>query len=181
MFSNLVKQGFQGAWRNRGMGIASIASISAVLMILGIVIVMILSINNVVANTRDQFDQIDVFLLDEITESEMADIEEAALENDGVVSIDFRSREEALEDMREEWGDQGYLLEGLEDENPLQDSYVVTISDIEYSNSVVNSLDTLAGVDEVQYYDEAIDNLIDIANYIKIGGISIIAILSFIS
>ena len=162
------------------MGVASIASIAAVLMILGIVIVLILSINNIVINTRAQFDQIDVFLTDGITEEEQSNIEKSALEHEGVVSIEYKAREDALEDMKTDWGEEGYLLEGLE-ENPLPDSFVITIKDIEYSNSVVNSLSGLSGIDEINSYDDAIDNLINIANYIKIGGISIIAILSFIS
>lgn len=166
-------------WRNRGMGIASIASITAVLMILGIVIVLILSINNIVMNTRAEFDEIVVFLAEDITAEEEDHIEETVLEHEGVVSIDYKSREEGLEEMKETWGDQAYLLEGRED--ALLDSYVITISDIEYSVSVVDSITNLPGVDEVNHYDEAIDNLITIANYIKIGGVSVIAILALIS
>ena len=163
------------------MGVASMASISAVLMILGIIIVLILSINNIVLNTRAQFDQIDVFLTDGITDSQRTIIEERASNHEGVVSIDYKPRDIGLEEMKEAWGDQSYILEGLEDDNPLQDAYVIILEDIEYSTSVVNSIDTLPGVDEVKYFDDAIDNLVNIANYIKIGGISIIAILALIS
>lgn len=161
------------------MGVASIASITAVLMILGIVIVLILSINNIVMNTRAQFDEIVVFLVEDITTEEEDYIEETALKHEGVVSIDYKSREAGLEEMKEAWGDQAYLLEGREE--ALLDSYVITIEDIEHSNSVVNSIVALPGVDEVSHYGDAIDNLITIANYIKIGGVSVIAILSFIS
>lgn len=167
-------------WRNRGMGVASVASIAAVLMILGIVIVLILSINNIVINTRAQFDQIDVFLYDDITEEEKTYIEETVLGQEGVTSIDFKTKDQALEEMREDWGDQGYLLEGLE-ENPLQNLYVITISDIEYSDSIVNSIQNLQGVEEVSYFDDAVDNLINISSYIKMGGIAVIGILSLIS
>lgn len=176
----MMKQGFQGMWRNRGMGVASVASIAAVLMILGIVLVLILSINNIVINTRAQFDQIDVFLEDDISDEEIASIEETVLENEGVSAVEYKSREEALEEMKDDWGDEGYLLEGLED-NPLPNSFIIIIDDIVYSESVVNSVTGLSGVEEVSSYDDAVDNLINIANYIKIGGISVIAILAFIS
>lgn len=161
------------------MGLASIASITAVLMILGIVIVLILSINNIVMNTRAQFDEIVVFLVDDITVQEEDYIEEVVLGHEGVVSIDYKSREAGLEEMKEAWGDQAYLLEGREE--ALLDSYIITIGDIEYSSSVVSTIVDLPGVDEVSHYGDAIDNLITIANYIKIGGVSVIAILSFIS
>ena len=93
---NMMKQGFQGMWRNRGMGVASVASIAAVLMILGIVLVLILSINNIVINTRAQFDQIDVFLEDDISDEEIASIEETVLENEGVSAVEYKSREEDI-------------------------------------------------------------------------------------
>ena len=179
MFSNIIKQGFQGMWRNRGMGVASIASISAVLLILGIIIILILSINNIVLNTKAQFDQIDIFLLDDLTEEQQSHIEEVVLNQEGVVSIDYKTRDEALEEMKEDWGEQSYLLD-LE-ENPLPDSYLITISGIEHTESIVESVNHLEGVESVSYYDDAIDNLIGIANYIKIGGVSVIAILSLIS
>ena len=162
------------------MGIASIASITAVLIILGIVIVLILSINNIVINTRAQFDEIVVFLIDDITGEEEDYIKKTVLNHEGVVSIDYKSRDQGLEEMKESWGEQSYLLEGLE-KNPLQDSYVIKVEDIVYSQSVVNTVNNLPGVDEVNHYDGAIDNLISIADYIKIGGVSIIAILAFIS
>ncbi len=57
IFKNVIKQGFQGMWRNRGMGIASVSSITAVLMILGLVLIMILSINNIVVETKSKFDR----------------------------------------------------------------------------------------------------------------------------
>lgn len=61
IFKNILKQGFQGMWRNRGMGLASVGSITAVLIILGMVLIMILSINNIVSETQSKFDEIQVF------------------------------------------------------------------------------------------------------------------------
>ena len=42
VIKNMIKQGFQGMWRNRSMGLASVTSISSVLMILGLVLIMVL-------------------------------------------------------------------------------------------------------------------------------------------
>ena len=42
VFKNIIKQGFQGMWRNRSMGLAAVSSISAVLVILGIILIIIL-------------------------------------------------------------------------------------------------------------------------------------------
>lgn len=162
------------------MGIASITSISAVLMILGVVLILVLSINNAVLDTKLKFDEIEVFLVDELPDQSMDSIEETVKEYPGVLSIIFRSKEQALEIMKEEWADEAYLLEGLET-NPLPDSYIIKVNDIEYADGLVDEVKTLDGVEEVKYYKDVIDKLLIFAGYIQFGGIIIIGILVFIS
>ncbi len=180
VFRNMFKQGIQSMWRNKSMGLASITSISAVLMILGIVLVLILSINNVVNDTKLKFDEIEVFLEDEISSDQMTEIEETAKNVPGVVSVIYRSKEQALELMKQDWGEDAYLLEDLET-NPLPNSYIIKVEDIELADNLVNSIKTLDGVEEVKYYKDIIDRLLSFASYIRIGGIIIISVLVFVS
>src|SRR5690606_9587868 len=130
--SNIIKQGFKGVWRNKAMGLASITSITAVLLILGIVLILILSLNNIVLDTRERFDEVQVFLEDEITSAQLEEIEKKAKASNKLVSVTFKSKDEALEEMKEGWGDEGYLLEGLE-ENPLPHTLILKLKDIEYA------------------------------------------------
>ena len=181
VLKSIIKQGFQGMWRNRGMGVASVASISAVLVILGIILILILSINNFVMDTTTQFDEIQIYLEDNINDGFMTNIEETAAKNKGVVSIIFESKDQALENFREDWGDEAYLLDGLENNNPLPNSYIIKVEDIKYAGNVVDSLKGLDGVEKVQYDKEVIDKLLMIADYIRVGGIVIIAVLVFVS
>ncbi len=181
IFKNVVKQGFQGMWRNRGMGLASVSSITAVLVILGLVLIMILSINNVVLETKSKFDEIQIFLEDDITEEQRDKIETSAKDNEGVLSVLFESKDQALKIFKEEWEDQAYLLEGLEDDNPLPNSFIVKLKDIEYADSVVDSVKDLQGVEKVNYYKDIIDKLILVANYVRGAGLIVIAILVFVS
>lgn len=167
-------------WRNRGMGIASISSISAVLMILGVVLILVLSINNAVLDTKLKFDEVEVFLVDDLSNESMDIIEGTVKEYPGVLSILFRSKEQALEIMKEEWAEEAYLLDGLET-NPLPDAYIIKVNDIEYADELVNDVKTLDGVEEVKYYKDVIDKLLIFAGYIQFGGIMIIGILVFIS
>ena len=177
---NMFKQGIQSMWRNKSMGLASITSIAAVLMILGIVLVLILSINNVVNDTKLKFDEIEVFLEDQISSEQMTKIEDTAKDVPGVVSVIYRSKEQALELMKEDWGEDAYLLEDLET-NPLPNSYIIKVEDIELADNLVNSIKTLDGVEEVKYYKDIIDKLLNFASYIRIGGMIIIAVLVFVS
>lgn len=181
LFKNITDQGFKGMWRNRGMGLASITSISAVLMILGIVIIMILSINSLVFETKAKFDEIEVYLTDDIGIGEMNLIENKVSKMGGVVSITYRSRQEALKIMSEDWGEEAYLLEGLLEDNTLPDSYIIKISDIEYADDIVAGIKPIKGIEKINYHKDIIDKIMLFANYIRIGGLAIISLLIFIS
>lgn len=180
VIKNIIKQGFQSMWRNRGMGLASVSSISAVLVILGMVLILILSINNLVLDTKTKFDEIQVFLEDDLSDKQLNAIEEKAKNDEGVLAIMYQSKSQALEIMKEDWGDEGYLLEGLET-IPLPNSYIIQLKDIEYADRVVEKIKNLDGVEEVRYYKDIIDKLMIFANYIRFGGLIVIGILIFVS
>lgn len=168
-------------WRNRGMGLASVGSISAVLMILGIVLVLILSINNLVLEVKTKFDEIQVFLELDLEDKDIEPIEESIKSIEGVLSVVFRSKEQGLEIMKEQWEEESYVLEGLEDDNPLQNSYIIQLKDIKYADSVVETLKSIKGIEDVNYYKDIIDKLMVVANYIRFGGIVLIGILVLVS
>lgn len=168
-------------WRNRSMGVASITSIAAVLVILGLVLILILSINNAVMETRTKFDEIQVFLEDELEDEELDNIEEEIARQEGVLSVIFHSRERGLEIMKEEWGEDSSLLDGLEEDNPLQDAYVIQLKDIEYADEVVKNINPIEGVESIKYYKDVIDKMMLFSNYIQIGGIAVVGILVLVS
>lgn len=180
VIKNILKQGFKGLWRNKGMGLASVTSITAVLVILGIFLILILSLNNIVMDTREKFDEVQVFLEDEITVSQIETIENKVMESDKVISVVFKSKDEALEEMKKSWGDEGYLLNGLET-NPLPHTLIIKLKDIEYADSVAKSIEDLEGIEEIQYNQDIIEKLVLFSNYIRNGGLVVISILLLVS
>lgn len=162
------------------MGLASVSSITAVLIILGMVLIMILSLNNIVSETKSKFDEIQVFLEDDISEEQLNKVEDEAKNNEGVLSVIYQTKDQAMEIMKEDWDENAYLLEGLET-NPLQNSFVIQLKDIEYADSVVDKVKNLQGIDEVVYYKDIIDKLVTFTSYVRGGGLIIIGILIFVS
>jgi cell division transport system permease protein len=177
---NIFKQGFKGLWRNKGMGLASITSITAVLVILGMFLILILSLNNIVMDTREKFDEVQVFLEDDVTVSQIEAIENRVRESNKVISVIFKSKDQALEEMKEGWGEEGYLLNGLES-NPLPNTLIIKLKDIEYADSVAKSIEDLEGIDEIQYNQDIIEKLVLFTNYIRTGGLVIVSILILVS
>lgn len=180
LFKNIIKQGFVGMWRNRMMSLASIGSVMSVLIILGIVLVIVLNINNLTSMTKEQFDEIQVYLEDDINEEQIEKIGEKLRELDGVLAVIYQSKEQALEVLKKEWGSEAYLLEGLE-KNPLPNSYIIQLKDIKYTDDVVNHINGLTGIEDIKYYKDIVEKMMTISNFIRIGGLVVISTLIFVS
>lgn len=178
IMKSTFKQSFKSMWRNRGMGLASVSSISAVLIILGFVLILIMSINSLVLDVQNKFDEIEIFLEEDISKENKKKIENFAQKEDTIESIEYISQEEAIEIMKEEWEEEADLLEGVES---LPDSYKIKVAKIEDTENIVETLNEIKGISKIKYHKDIIDKLETLAKYIRLGGIIVIVILISIS
>lgn len=171
-----IKQGFTQILRNRGMSLASIFSIVAMLFILGIFFCILVNLNLFTEVVRQDYDQVEVFLEDEVTQEQaqqlMADIENY----EGVSSVTYRTKEEALDIMKERWGESGYLLDSL-GENPLPASILIGVENIDDASAVSEYAGSLDGVEDIQYYRETVEKLTSVTRGLQIGAIVVMAFL----
>ncbi len=175
-----IRECFKNLWRNRMMSVASISSVAATLLILGIIFVLIVNISAMTQVAKDQFDTIQVYLEDDLAISDIEDIGTEIFKLQGVKDVIFETKEEALEKMKLDWDQNGYLLDGLES-NPLPNSYIVILDDINYSDYIVMSIQDTEGIEEVKYYKEVIENIITMTEAIRKVGLFIMVVLIAIS
>ena len=102
---------------------------------------------------------------------------------DGVSTVEFVSKDEALEQMKERFGERQDLLEGYEGENNIfTASYVVTLTDLTKSEAVQDQINTYTDVvKKINSKDEVVTTLINLANGIKIVTGVILVLLIIIS
>ncbi|RQD67389.1 MAG: ABC transporter permease [Tindallia sp. MSAO_Bac2] len=179
-FQYIMQQSFKGIWRNKGMSIASISSVAASLTILGLIMVLVLNMGHLASLAQTQFDSVQVYIEDDMDPEAIESLGSEIGQIEGVSYIHYESKEMALANMKERWGEQGYLLDTLED-NPLPNSYIVHVANIRYSDDVVEEVSGLNGVDEIRYYRDIIDNLIRIAGLVRSVGLVVIAVLILIA
>jgi len=67
----ILRQTAQSMFRNKMMGMASIGSVTAVLIILGYIVLLVLNINNAAMVTKEEFDEIAVYVIEEATDQEI--------------------------------------------------------------------------------------------------------------
>lgn len=175
-FIYTVKQGFTQIFRNRGMSLASIFSILAMLFILGIFFAILVNLNLFTEVVKQDYDQVEIFM-EETSSQEQIDGAMSKLENfEGVDSVAYRTKEEALDIMKERWGESGYLLDSL-GENPLPASILISVNSIEDATAVSEYVGTLEGVEDIQYYQETVDKLTSVTNGLQIGALIVMAFL----
>ncbi|MBE3593073.1 MAG: ABC transporter permease [Thermoanaerobacter sp.] len=183
LFRNLkyfLKEGFSNLSRNRLMTIASITSVMAAMLILGLFLVIILNVNSLTNQVESQL-ELKAFLKDNISEQEVSQIGNEIKAIPGVTSVVFESKEEALQKFKQQLGDKSYLAEGLEEDNPLPQSYIVKVKDAGLMKDISNEIKQINGVDKVSYGQDVVDKLLGIIKIVRIVGLSIILILFIIS
>ncbi|WP_432402324.1 permease-like cell division protein FtsX [Wukongibacter sp. M2B1] len=175
-----VKEGLKNLWRNRMMSLASVGSVTATLIILGMIFILIFNINSMAEGAKGQFDSIQVFLEDGIEQERIDEIGNTIKAIDNIKDIQFESKNDALEKMKERFGEHGYLLEDLES-NPLPNSYIIYLTKIEAGEMVVEKIESIENIDVVRFHKDIVDKLIAITNFIRIVGLVTIVILISIS
>ncbi|MBS4537420.1 permease-like cell division protein FtsX [Clostridium sp. D2Q-11] len=175
-----LKQGFIGIWRNRMMSLASIGSVTSTLIILGIILIMVLNVNNLAIMLKQEFDEIEVFISEDATEEQVNSLKSSLENTDGIVEIVYKSKEDALETMQDQWEDKSYLLEDLE-ENPFPDSFIIRVDNLEDSEAVVSSINEMEGIEDIKYFRDIVERMLTISTLVRNGGLIVIGILILIS
>lgn len=182
MFSSIIYNisgGFKSVWRNKNMAAASIASVASSLFILGVLLAVVLNINHFAMMIQHQFDDIQAFIMDEVTAEEITVLKSEIESLPNVRKVVFESKEMAMDKLKERWGEDAYLLEGLE--NPLQNSLIVELNSLKNADAVADHLKADVRVDSINYYKDVVDRLLFFSRVISIAGLALISLLFVIS
>lgn len=152
----------------------------AVLIILGFILLIVLNVNNLALVTKESFDEIAVFVDKNADADSIKQMGKDFQEIDGVLSVGFQTKDYALQKLKSDWGDDASLLDGLK-ENPLPNTYIVQLTNVENSDRVIKKLKQYEGVEEVRFYKDAVNSLISISDFVKKVGSGLIVILLLIS
>lgn len=179
-WSYAVKQAFKQAFRNRAMSVASMFSITAMLLILGLFFILVVNINMISETAKKQFDTIQVYLLDSVTYEQAAAMLTELSGTDGVKETSYLSNEEAMAKWRVKWGDNAYLLDGLEN-NPLPNSLIIKVTKLEAADAVAEKVKTFDGIEDIKYYKDTVDQLMKVTKFIQITAMVVIIFLVTVS
>lgn len=179
-FIYLLKEGARNVWVNRLMSIASIGVLIACMLLMGGAMLISYNINEAVGYVENQ-NEVVVFLNEEMS-SEQTESVGTQLESIGNISKSkFVSKDESLDKMISDMGESEEIMDGLLTQNPLLDSYEISISDLSKLKETVSAIEGIDGVYKVVSPTEAADTLTSVKRIVNIAGMAIIAILFVVS
>lgn len=175
-----LKQALVQVNRNKTMTLTSLFSITAMLLILGMFFILVVNVNLLTESAKDQFDMVEVYILDDATDDQINTVIDSVKNLDYVDTVEFLDKDDAMNEMKSRWGDNGYLLDGLQ-ENPLPRSVRITLKNIEDSQQVVDYVGNFDGIEKVKYNQSEINKILRITNSIQVGALVIIVFLILVS
>lgn len=175
-----IKESFSQMWRNKGMYFTTIAAMTAMMLILGLFFVAFVNVNMFTQEIEKDYNVVQVYMAEENDDVINAGVEQQLQMLAGVDSLEFVSKDQALQNLSERWGENAYLLDNLK-ENPLPDSYMVYVSDKDSASNVATQAGTIEGVDDVVFYQDTIDKLAKVTHFIEIGSMICMAFLIVVS
>lgn len=183
----LLGEGIRNVFKNKKSSSASIIIMSLTMLIFGVFFVITQNINSIMKQIESE-QGIEVFLYD-ISEDQTKAVEDYIRNIDGVNTVEYKSKEDALNQLKSQFKDRSDLLSGYEENNIFPASYVVTLTDLNKSGDVIKKLnsynegksETDLVIKNITSKDETVTTLINLANGIRIITGVILAILIIIS
>lgn len=175
-----IKESFSQMWRNKGMYFTTIAAMTAMMLILGLFFVAFMNVNLFTQTIEEDYNVVQIYAVDKNDDAKNMILEQEIEAIPGVTKIDYITKDKALENLKERWGDNAYLLDNLKS-NPLPNSFLVYVEDKDAAANVASQAPSLKGVDDVVYYQDTIDKLAKVTHFIEVGSIACMIFLIVVS
>lgn len=173
----MVRETLISLKRHNWMSIASISTVAVSLFVLGIFMILVLNMNRMASFLESQV-QISVYLKDDLSKEDIRGIGNDIRDLQGIDTVEYISRSDAEKRLRERLGEQAYLLDALGDQNPLPDSYEVTVRDPSMVETTAQAIAEFKGVEQTKYGQDVVEHLFDITRLIRIFGLVLMLLLA---
>lgn len=175
-FKYFFKESFTSLIRNRWMSLASIGAVASALIILGSFLLLSVNFDYILKDVESQV-EITAYLEDSVDKAGIDELNNDITVIIGVKEVKFISKEEAIEEFKEQVGRE--LLEGIE--NPLPNSFRIKVNNPHEVATIAEKIERFAGIEEVKYGKGIVEKLFNIIYWVRIIGLIIMAVFAAVS
>ncbi|RYD07108.1 hypothetical protein N752_00570 [Desulforamulus aquiferis] len=122
--------------------------------------------------------EITAFLDENVGKVDRDEIETKVKKLPDIEIVQFVSKEEALEDMKDNLGDRADILETLEKSNPLPDAFRIKTTRAEVVPQIAKQLEEMKGIEQVRYGQGVVEKLLSVTEWIRIASAASLLLLT---
>lgn len=174
----LMKEAFVSLKRNALMSFASISTVAVSLLVLGAFGILGINMGYMVSALESKV-EVTAYMKDGVSADALKQMEAKLHTVNGVSEVTFVPKSEALTRFRERLGDQASMLEALDDQNPLPNSFEIKVDNPESVKPTAEAIEKMAGVETVKYGSEIVDQLFQMTKILRILGLVLLGFLVF--
>ncbi|MRX72213.1 FtsX-like permease family protein [Bacillus lacus] len=172
------RESLKSLGRNAWMTFASVGAVTVTLFLVGTFLVIMMNLNHIATNLEENV-EIRV-LIEPTSTSEEAQQLRAQIEGIPEVNeVGYSPKEEELENLINSFGEEGSSFQLFEQNNPLNDVYVVKAANPQDTTLVAQQIETFDHAFKVRYGQEQVERLFDVVNVARNIGIALIIGLVF--
>ncbi len=181
VLSYLIKEGFRSVFKNKKATLASLGTMCATMFIFGIFFALGQNINSFVQGIQED-QSIRVNIEKTATEEDVEQLKKEIMKIPGVntESIELKSEEEGMESMKEQFGDQAYILDIFPPE-VLPKAFIVKLTDLELNLQVQDQIMKLENVKSITNANQTVSTLTSVAKGVRIVTMVLLVLLIIIS
>lgn len=167
-FKYFVSEGTKSYSKNGLMSVASTVIVVASLLVFGIYLLFSMNINHIASQLESKC-EIQAWIDESVPfeSTKMQDIENKIKTVENVKSAEFFSNKKALEEYREQLGKDAGYLDGLEEDNPLRDSYKISLDDLSKAGETADEIAKISGIASVTDNRSSMNKIVNATNVIR--------------
>lgn len=159
--------------RNAGMQLTAIGTVAVTIILLGTFLYARASVAHIASDAMSKI-TISVYTTADATKAQEDALRTAFAKDARILASDFVPKSEGLRELRERM--KGQIDTSILTENPLPDKFRVKVRDPEEVPAVAAALRKLPGVESVDYGQDVVARLLQIASVARRAGIALIAV-----
>ena len=176
-FFFLLGQGVKNIFTHGFMSFASVAVITVCLFIMGCFSLITLNIDNMIAEMQSQ-NRVIAYVNEDFSEEQARAIEADLQKLDNIESLEFVTREEALEAFESDYNDS--LFEDI-DSSVLRDRFVLSLTDLSLMKETKTELEQVDGIVKVTAHLEYAEKFVTLRNIVSIVSVILVVTLIVVS
>ncbi|WP_033827834.1 permease-like cell division protein FtsX [Bacillus andreraoultii] len=173
-----MRESLKSIVRNGWMTFASVGAVTVTLLLVGVFYVLLMNLNEV-ATSIEKDVTIKVLIETTATKDEQATLEKELKSMPDIQSVVFSSKDNELNSLADSFGEQREILKLYEQENPLNDAFLVKATDPQATSQVAKKIEKIKNVYQVNYGQNDVEKLFKIISISRNVGLVLIIGLLF--